>query len=81
MQGPKRVHRVKATDTKASVDESRKRSFPKASGSVHDGITFRIYRVNGMTLVFWQEGAMVCVLASERSTDEVVQLAYRRPWV
>lgn len=44
----------------------------------HDGITFRIYRVNGMTLVFWQEGAVVCVLASEGNTDEVVQLAYAK---
>ncbi len=45
---------------------------------VHGGITFRIYRVNGMTLVFWQEGAVVCVLASEGNTEEVVQLAYAK---
>jgi hypothetical protein len=31
-----------------------------------------------MTLVFWQEGAVVCVLASEGNTDEVVQLAYAK---
>ncbi|HKW40124.1 MAG TPA: zf-HC2 domain-containing protein [Gemmatimonadales bacterium] len=45
---------------------------------VHNGIIFRIYRVNGITLVFWQEGAVVCVLASDGGTDEVVQLAYAK---
>jgi len=49
-----------------------------AQQRVRDGITFRIYRVGGMTLVFWQEGAVVCVLASQRNTDEVVQLAYAK---
>src|SRR6266851_3184827 len=49
-----------------------------AQQRVHDGITFRVYRVSGMTLVFWQEGAVVCVLASEGNTDEVVQLAYAK---
>jgi len=49
-----------------------------AERHVHDGITFRIYRVGVVTLVFWQEGAVVCVLASEGNTDEVVQLAYAK---
>lgn len=49
-----------------------------AEQRVHDGITFRIYHVGGMTLVFWQEGAVVCVLASDGNTDEVVQLAYAK---
>ncbi len=49
-----------------------------AEQRVHDGITFRVYRVSRMTLVFWQEGAVVCVLASEGNTDEVVQLAYAK---
>lgn len=49
-----------------------------AEQRVHGGITFRIYRVSGTTLVFWQEGAVVCVLASEGNTDEVVQLAYAK---
>jgi len=49
-----------------------------AEQRVHDGITFRVYRVGRMTLVFWQEGTVVCVLASEGNTDEVVQLAYAK---
>jgi anti-sigma factor RsiW len=49
-----------------------------AEQRVHDGITFHVYRVSRMTLVFWQEGAVVCVLASEGNTDEVVQLAYAK---
>ena len=49
-----------------------------AERRVRDGIAFRIYRVNGMTLVFWEEGAVVCVLASEGNTDDVVQLAYAK---
>ncbi len=49
-----------------------------AEQRVHDGITFRVYRVSRMTLVFWQEGAVVCVLVSEGNTDEVVQLAYAK---
>ncbi len=49
-----------------------------AEQRVHDGITFRIYRVRGVTLVFWQEGTVVCVLASDQNTDQVVQLAYAK---
>lgn len=49
-----------------------------AEQRVHNGMTFRIYRMHGMTLVFWQEGAVVCVLASEGATDEVIQLAYAK---
>lgn len=45
---------------------------------IHDGVTFRIYRVRGMTLVFWQEGTVVCVLASEGSSDDVIQLAFAK---
>ncbi len=49
-----------------------------AEQRVHDGITFRIYRVGGVTLVFWQEGTVVCVLASEQNPDQVAQLAYAK---
>jgi len=49
-----------------------------AEERIHDGITFRIYHVRGVTLVFWQEGAIVCVLASEQNTDQVLQLAYAK---
>ena len=44
----------------------------------HNGITFRVYRTNGLTLVFWQEGAVVCVLASDADTEAVIQLAYAK---
>jgi len=44
----------------------------------HNGIAFRIYRSGALTLVFWQEGAVVCVLASDAPTGEVIQLAYAK---
>lgn len=44
----------------------------------HDGITFQVYRARGITLVFWQEGAVVCVLASDAESEVVIQLAYAK---
>ncbi len=44
----------------------------------HDGIAFQVYRVEGVTLVFWQEGAVVCVLASDADSEAVIQLAYAK---
>lgn len=44
----------------------------------HDGIHFRIYRSGGVTLVFWQEGAVVCVLAADGDPEQVIQLAYAK---
>ncbi len=44
----------------------------------HNGIAFRVYRSGALTLVFWQEGAVVCVLASDAPTEEVLQLAYAK---
>lgn len=41
----------------------------------HDGITFRIYRVGATTLVFWQEGGVVCVLAADGDPEALVRLA------
>ena len=32
----------------------------------------------GLTAVFWQEGAVVCVLVSDIETEEVVQLAFAK---
>jgi anti-sigma factor RsiW len=40
-----------------------------------DGIQFRVYRVQGLTLVFWQEGAVVCVLVSEGDPEQAIALA------
>jgi anti-sigma factor RsiW len=44
----------------------------------HNGITFRVYRVRGVTLVFWQEGPAVCVVASDAESEAVIQLAYAK---
>ncbi len=44
----------------------------------HNGIAFRVYRSGALTLVFWQEGAVVCVLVSDAPTEEVLQLAYAK---
>ncbi len=44
----------------------------------HDGIEFRIFRERGLTLVFWMEGSVVCVLASDAPGEDVVQLAYAK---
>ena len=43
-----------------------------------DGIRFQVYRVGKLTLVFWQEGAVVCVLASDAESESVIQLAYAK---
>lgn len=40
-----------------------------------NGITFFIYHVDNGTQVFWQEGDIVCVLASDLPAESVIQLA------
>ena len=40
-----------------------------------NGFEFRIYTRAGVTLVFWQEGELVCVLAADLPAAEVVALA------
>ena len=40
-----------------------------------NGFRFRIYTRGGVTLVFWQEGELVCVLASELPPADVLALA------
>lgn len=42
------------------------------------GIRFYIYRVNGLTVAFWQEGAVTCVLTSDIDPEEVIQLAFAK---
>jgi len=44
----------------------------------HDGIVFQVYRLEGLTLVFWQEGDVVCVLVSDTESEAVIQLAYAK---
>jgi hypothetical protein len=40
-----------------------------------NGFEFRAYRRDTTTLVFWQEGALVCVLAADLPTTDVLGLA------
>lgn len=42
------------------------------------GIQFYIYSVDGVTVAFWQEGDVTCVLASDIATEEVIQLAFAK---
>lgn len=42
------------------------------------GIQFRIYRSGKTTAVFWQEGAIVCVLVSDIPAEAVAQLAFAK---
>src|SRR5213594_1743069 len=44
----------------------------------HNGIEFRIFNEHGLTLVFWMEGSVVCVLVSDVPGEAVVQLAYAK---
>lgn len=45
---------------------------------LHDGISFYLHHRRQTTLVFWQEGDVVCVLASDIASEEVVQLAFAK---
>lgn len=49
---------------------------PDGDRRVHRGITFNVYRSGDVTVVFWQEGTVVCVLASRGPAETVVQLAF-----
>ena len=42
------------------------------------GIQFHVYKQAGLTMVFWQEGAVVCALSSDIPGEEVVQLAFAK---
>jgi anti-sigma factor RsiW len=54
-----------------------------AAGAVRqeNGFEFRVYTRDGVTLVFWQEGALVCVLAAELPAAEVVALAIAKAMI
>lgn len=43
-----------------------------------NGITFHIYHRDGGTQVFWEDGDIVCVLASHLPSEEVIQLAFAK---
>jgi anti-sigma factor RsiW len=44
----------------------------------NNGIAFRIYREENVTVVFWQEGDVVCVLVSDGDFEAVIQLAFAK---
>lgn len=44
----------------------------------HNGVTFYVHRSGSLTIIFWQEGDVVCVLASDAAPEDVVQLAFAK---
>jgi anti-sigma factor RsiW len=44
----------------------------------HDGNSFQVYERDGRTLVFWQEGDVVCVLVSDAPAQAVIDLAFAK---
>jgi anti-sigma factor RsiW len=44
----------------------------------HNGITFQVYEHDGRTLVFWEEGDVVCVLASDAPAQAVIDLSFAK---
>ena len=44
----------------------------------NNGIKFHIYESDGVTMVFWQEGTVVCALSSDIPSEQVVQLAFAK---
>ena len=49
-----------------------------ADRRTNEAITFHVYRDSGLTLVFWQEGGVICVLAGDGEPEAVVQLAFAK---
>ena len=44
----------------------------------HDGFRFHVFREGERTIVFWQEGAVICVLVGAMPSEEVVALAFAK---
>ncbi len=51
---------------------------PPDAVRVHRDFHFHIHRREGLTLVFWQEGEVVCVLAGDSDPEEIVALAFEK---
>jgi hypothetical protein len=65
-----------ATDLVCQMYPGLLAELPAADAVRHEnGFEFRVYTRDGVTLVFWQEGELVCVLAAELPAGEVVALA------
>jgi anti-sigma factor RsiW len=66
-------------DLVCQMYEGRLASLPRPEDvRDHNGIRFQVYREGNLTLVFWQEGAVVCVLVSDAESESVIQLAYAK---
>ena len=57
-----------------SVDELP----PAADVREHNGITFYSYEVDGVSMTFWREGDVICVLAAMGDLEQVVRLAFAK---
>jgi hypothetical protein len=44
----------------------------------HDGIRFQVYEAGRITLVFWPEGEVLCMLAGDGDREALVQLAFAK---
>ena len=44
----------------------------------NDDIQFFVHRVGDLTVVFWQEGEVVCALVSDIDPEAVVALAFSK---
>jgi len=44
----------------------------------HDGIPFRVHQVEAVTLVFWPEGEVLCLLVGDGDPEALVQLAFAK---
>jgi len=44
----------------------------------HDGFRFHVFREGERTIVFWQEGPVICVLVGAMPSEEVVALAFAK---
>jgi len=51
---------------------------PATARRIHDGIPFQVYRRDGLTLVFWSEGEVLCVLAGSGDAESLIQLAFAK---
>jgi anti-sigma factor RsiW len=44
----------------------------------HNRIDFHVYQREGLTMVFWREGDVICVLTARGDPEEVIQLAFAK---
>jgi anti-sigma factor RsiW len=51
---------------------------PPAETRENEGIRFDVHRQDGLTMVFWEEGDIVCVLVSDMPADDVIKLAFAK---